>query len=286
MSRRKPTRLRLSPSWLPVIRDHLVAEGRKQTARGTLNGPVNEEILRGLYAELDVLAQAPLWWVSKDMKTLCVDTVINGPRPPVEPYPTATGLIAFEGGFIVNSSTAGPITVNAVSWELDYKRLDSDGLPEVLFRLFSSDDRIVKGKLIDTSLPIGPVANLTDEAADGAVLAMMQVAFALMSQPSVTEVRSREWDAASDGPQPRSLRHAPPVKMIVLREPPHRAPAPGDGPKRRELSHRFIVRGFYRMQPYGPRHSLRRRQWIPPFVKGPVDAPLVVKESVRIWRNL
>ena len=35
----------------------------------------------------------------------------------------------------------------------------------------------------------------------------------------------------------------------------------------------------------GPDHSLRRRQWIPPFVKGPADKPLVCKETVRIWKR-
>lgn len=30
---------------------------------------------------------------------------------------------------------------------------------------------------------------------------------------------------------------------------------------------------------------LRRRQWIPPFVKGPADKPLVCKDTVRIWRH-
>lgn len=58
------------------------------------------------------------------------------------------------------------------------------------------------------------------------------------------------------------------------------------GIQRRTPDHRYIVRGFYRNQQYGPRNSLRRRQWIPPFVKGPEGAPLIVKDSVRIWRRL
>lgn len=47
---------------------------------------------------------------------------------------------------------------------------------------------------------------------------------------------------------------------------------------------RWIVRGFWREQPYGKGHALRRRQWIPPFVKGPSDKPLIRKETVRILR--
>lgn len=55
--------------------------------------------------------------------------------------------------------------------------------------------------------------------------------------------------------------------------------------KRREYAYRFIVRGFYRNQPYGPGRKLRRRQWIPPFVKGPADKPLRVKDTVNILRG-
>ena len=77
------------------------------------------------------------------------------------------------------------------------------------------------------------------------------------------------------------------VKMLVLRENLHRPGESADGDERvrREYSHRFIVRGFWRDQAYGPNHSLRRRQWIPPYVKGPADKPLVCKETVRIWRR-
>lgn len=38
-----------------------------------------------------------------------------------------------------------------------------------------------------------------------------------------------------------------------------------------ELEKRFVVRGHWRNQAYGPESSLRRRQWIQPFFKGPED---------------
>lgn len=77
------------------------------------------------------------------------------------------------------------------------------------------------------------------------------------------------------------------VKMLVLRENLHRPGESSDNDEqvRREYTHRFIVRGFWRNQAYGPDHSLRRRQWIPPFVKGPADKPLICKETVRIWKR-
>lgn len=54
---------------------------------------------------------------------------------------------------------------------------------------------------------------------------------------------------------------------------------PTSGPSFR-LRHRVIVRGHWRNQAYGPRRSLRRRIWVDEYVKGPDDAPLVVRPTV------
>ena len=85
----------------------------------------------------------------------------------------------------------------------------------------------------------------------------------------------------------RSQANAEAYRDAVLRENLHcpGGSADDDERVRREYSHRFIVRGFWRDQAYGPNHSLRRRQWIPPFVKGPADKPLICKETVRIWKR-
>lgn len=44
-----------------------------------------------------------------------------------------------------------------------------------------------------------------------------------------------------------------------------------------ELKVQFLVRGHWRNQAHGPKHTLRRRQWIEPFWKGPADAPINVR---------
>jgi len=56
--------------------------------------------------------------------------------------------------------------------------------------------------------------------------------------------------------------------------------APGGGV---DWTHRWIVDGHWRNQPYGVGQSLRRLQWIAPFIKGPEDAPLVIKDKVHAW---
>jgi hypothetical protein len=45
----------------------------------------------------------------------------------------------------------------------------------------------------------------------------------------------------------------------------------------RELKVQSLTRGYYRRQPHGPKLSLRRRQWIEPYWRGPEDAPILVR---------
>lgn len=115
---------------------------------------------------------------------------------------------------------------------------------------------------------------------------LLHAVWALSAEPHICEAKPAKPDMAHPLPQ-RFDPEIRKVKMLVLRENLHRPGGSADDDERvrREYSHRFIVRGFWRDQAYGPNHSLRRRQWIPPFVKGPADKPLVCKETVRIWRR-
>lgn len=47
-----------------------------------------------------------------------------------------------------------------------------------------------------------------------------------------------------------------------------------------EWSKRWIVRGHWRLQPYGPERRLRRMRWIDPYVKGPDDKPLDTRATI------
>lgn len=115
---------------------------------------------------------------------------------------------------------------------------------------------------------------------------LLRAVWALSAEPHICEAKPAKPDMAHPLPQ-RFDPEIRKVKMLVLRENLHRPGGSADDDERvrREYSHRFIVRGFWRDQAYGPNHSLRRRQWIPPFVKGPADKPLICKETVRIWKR-
>ena len=49
-----------------------------------------------------------------------------------------------------------------------------------------------------------------------------------------------------------------------------------------KLDSRFVVRGHWRNQAYGPEHSLRRKQWIEPYWKGPEDVGEALERTFEV----
>ena len=57
---------------------------------------------------------------------------------------------------------------------------------------------------------------------------------------------------------------------------------PGQTKEGWKLAQRFVVRGHWRNQAYGPERSLRRKQWIQPFWKGPEDMTAALKRTYEV----
>ena len=115
---------------------------------------------------------------------------------------------------------------------------------------------------------------------------VLDVTMALMREPRVSAVKPCVWRTERDGPRPVSMeRQSEKVKMIVLRPGPRSQSSEWAQRSRRRCEYRYFVRGFWRNQAYGPAHSKRRRQWVAPFVRGPEDGPLVIKEAVSVWTH-
>lgn len=74
-----------------------------------------------------------------------------------------------------------------------------------------------------------------------------------------------------------------PVRVVRIGQK-HKQPHSANGHSDREFSHRWIVQGHWRNQAYGEGRALRRPKWIAPYVKGPEDKPLVVRETVNLWK--
>lgn len=282
MTGRRRARIRLSPVWLPTIRAVLAKRWRQSSEN---EGTEYQRLMARGWNAADGLATAPLWWVSRDMTKLAMDAAMHDSPPPTRP-PSPTGLIVFDGG--IDAVTASMpehglsgISIDALHWSIT----DAQGDGTMRLIPFTADPRVLR-ITGERELPLVTVTEYEQGNAFFTVLLM--ATFALSMEPRVCETRTAP--AGRSEPVPRRYDPSLPdhrVKMLVLRENLHR---PGTEPEYGEddptrYTHRWIVRGFWRNQTYGPNNSLRRRQWIPPYVKGPADKPLIVKETVRIWRR-
>ncbi|MFY1822366.1 hypothetical protein ACJ8L7_09205 [Bifidobacterium pseudocatenulatum] len=271
---------------MPLIRDKLADFA--QYRLGELGSQTQyEAMMANAWSMTDQIRTAQLWWVSRDMTRLAEDTVQAGDFPEPDP-PAQCGMIFFEGdvqhiSFRFDNDGSGETRVAAILWQ-------DVGRESVKISVFTDNPVGIREMHADSfGLPVVSLAPSVVRENDGSfqwLCGLLHAVWALSAEPHICEAKPAKPDMAHPLPQ-RFDPEIRKVKMLVLRENLHRpgGSADDDGRVRREYSHRFIVRGFWRDQAYGPNHSLRRRQWIPPFVKGPADKPLVCKETVRIWRR-
>lgn len=113
---------------------------------------------------------------------------------------------------------------------------------------------------------------------DGDVLRLLRAFFRFIQEPWVDP----RLTVPSRAARKRALRRKvePQVHVVQLRRKaggPHGA-AVGTGTV--EWSHRWLVRGFWRMQPCGPGRMLRRPTWVREHIKGPENKPLVIHDTI------
>lgn len=92
----------------------------------------------------------------------------------------------------------------------------------------------------------------------------------LLSQRNVTDVSEESLPRAARRRAEHECSHST-VRVVRL---PRRA-SHGDGTRDVDWHHRWIVRGHWRQQPWGPERKRVRPVWIAPYVKGPEDAPML-----------
>lgn len=104
---------------------------------------------------------------------------------------------------------------------------------------------------------------------------------------TLAEIEETEARAPSKKARRRGRRRVAMTRVVKLRKARtlHRPSGHEDDEDgRRTYSHRWIVGGatggFWRQQAHGPKMSQRRPVWISPYIKGPEDAPLLVKDTV------
>lgn len=108
--------------------------------------------------------------------------------------------------------------------------------------------------------------------------ATIKAAWLLMSQSFVTVTEQSVGRPIRE--KKGKTKKPPKVKIISLRKHSTKATNNNGDPTPANFDYRFIVKGHWRMQPYGPGRKRVRPVWIAPYIKGPEDKPLRVVDKV------
>lgn len=255
----------LIPSYMPLVRGSILeaAEAERREA-GILTA--DKRIFHD--AIMMSIALAQLWWVSEDMKSIVVDALNSGEQPPDEDHPSPHGIMVFAGGIDVCGRM-----IEAISWH---------DRQIVAAWEASPDSDIYQRARCPITIPDGMVTSIGEGGRNGVLADALAFAWSFSAEPRIACTGRGSWGG---GAMPRRLsaKDVAAVKVVELRRPPKgKHEGCGDAI---EHSHRWIVSGHYRNQACGSGHRDRKRIWVPPFVKGPADKPLVKKDTVFVWRR-
>lgn len=130
------------------------------------------------------------------------------------------------------------------------------------------------------TLPLSSISGTRDTTGDkhSSTLLFVRVINKLMGEKIVTRSRYK----ASRSLRRYSQRINLPISEILVCELRRRSTPSEPTGERRNFSHRFIVHGFWRNQWY-PSIGMHRQKYIADYIKGPDDAPLVIKKRVWNW---
>ena len=263
------------------------------------------------------MQEATLFWVSADMAQVAMDASHDVPEIRAADAPTPSGLLLFEnplpplpvqddtGGILrqgqhmddqlyaATMQRLSALPVVGVQWTrpkpgvleisalADMRQIKAAGL--------GGDDHPLPA-LTAVSLPAdgtldfaSALGNRTPEVI--AFAALVEATWVLMMTPTAA---ARSLIDAGTGRQPRG--YSPPrareVTRVDLRPLHHVSTELGETDARgRVFRHRWVVRGHWRNQAHGPKRAQRRLTWVPSYVKGPDDAPLLLTEKVMVWRR-
>lgn len=309
--------IHLSPKLLPkAMRSYL-----KELNYPDPNEPPEQARLSKVFAT-DVTqklsASDQIWWVSQDMSALAWDTVLSDTMPEDienEPLPAPSGIMWLDGGvgpalltkkpldrefFTTGVSHSDALTINAVVWFVPNRELSSAmdiNYGTTVFINLSASPDLVKDSThwsdgVLSPVDLGAAALLDHRIVLHSPLSVRAVSGNIvrtairLSRESV--VGEQQIERVITGGKKRKPLQVDDVVLAVLRRRRYASEAEREK-EAREYSHRWIVRGHMRNQPVGSRSSeggqRHKRIWIAPYIKGPENKPLIVKDRVQVWRR-
>lgn len=253
---------------LPRVRDRLTQLWRSEHA---LPAPINHPDLRDAIA--DGLQRARLYWIDPEFTDLADHAAQQLPHTAVEPddLPSGDGLLVWASPVADNIITAASWTTTPGGLQLLCHRTIGAGLHgPALQRL-----REQVGWLV----PLPPTGQQADRH-----LAPLVATCLLLSQ-RVTHTTTAQPDPATRRRYARAGRPTPEVRIIGLQTRISRhqhadAEAPGSG--RGTMREREWVSEHWKQQPYGPGRTRHKLIYIVPYIRGPEDAPIHTRTTVRI----
>lgn len=293
----------IRPTRLPRIRDQVVAALTDQDSpffNGTVNAEVraDDDVAAALAQQARHLSVGGLTCATSDMAALATAAGRSLEQVDLcaENRPSGTGLLVMDGGVgRVPYEDGLCIPIDAVSWgpsdgglmvTLWLARYQIEQAAAATGNTLMSENVAPLVPMVWGSIPTRPypVAEVCEEMRT--IVATMAAAWHLMRQPTLTDRQRLPADRNVRRAYARAGRPEPEVTIVDLRalyrptDPDHK---PDVEPGR--YSHRWVVRGHWRDQAHGPERSLRKRIWIPDYLKGPDGAPLLVRERVNVWRR-
>lgn len=257
------------------------------------------------------LPRAALWWVTDEMTTLVEHAAESLPETTLtnELLPDDDGLVVFAHSLVGTQSDDGsPITTDAILWSRGQQRSTGQPSVEIASYHFLSAGAQIGNTLYgyhtndaDRWTPTGTATWLFGEDTEATLDDQVETSKAstsedrrwlaalwlLASQPLAAVETQRAYRQAAK----RSKRRQVPsdVRLVDMRRAATPRPETHKSEGGRRWGHRTIVGGesggFWRQQACGPRWSQRRPVWIEPYMAGPEDGPLVVKDVVKVIRE-
>ena len=309
------SQMQLAPRAMPRIRNELAKEFKSYGARFP---PVqNDRQEKAYFAEIGSQLESSneLWWVSGDMSELVWDVAMSGTEPEdlseVE-LPSPAGIMWLNGGggpvlaakmlpddeFLRTGSTPTELmSINAIIWYSPTVRVPGLEIGKPRFMGLTASPKIARDTSQWNSI-LSPMDLESNEVEYHRIPTYVTyyslkflprkvalIAMRLAREESLSEKTSETVGGSSSRKKQKDRKIAT-VTCSSLRRHRYASEAEREA-EAREFSHRWIVRGHMRNQPIGPRNAKggqkHMRVWIAPYVKGPEDKPLVLKDRVQLF---
>lgn len=239
-----------------------------------------------------------MYWISEDftsLATIAGQDLTSSIELTRENLPSPFGLLVWARPIGEIPRPHGMASIRAVSWTLvpgglwiNLYILADDADPELTDLVsYRAEWGHLKALNVGSGLAWGVDEPIPDEirnSGGGYILTTLATWF-LMAQPGVADQIALPNDKAMVRSYKRSGKKPPDVRIVDLRRHARAKPETTEERVHRSPTVRFMVRGHWRNQAYGPKRGLRRPLYISPFIKGPEDAPLKSDvQTVRVLR--